>query len=293
MSHAQSRTGFTLLELLVVIAIIAVLLALLLPAVQKVRSMAVRLACANNLKQLGLAMHQYHDTHGRLPTGVELSPTARHYALAWHSRLLPWLEQEALWRRIEYAYSFKVEDFKDRPHDAPFTKTPFFGCPADSRQDRIWVLDGRPYAITSYQGIQGSDRYSRDGLFFAESNLSLVQISDGTSNTLMIGERPASYDFYYGWWYVGEGIDKTGTLDAFLGVREKGVTRRMAYCGPEPGGFQPRTDEICSVFHFWSLHSGGGHFVMADASVHFLSYSANPVLPALASRAGGEVQSLP
>jgi prepilin-type N-terminal cleavage/methylation domain-containing protein len=303
MCNKKSRSGFTLLELLVVIAILAVLLALLLPAVQKVRDMAVRLSCANNLKQMGLAMHQYHDAHSRLPTGVSLSSTADYYALSWHSRLLPWLEQETIWRRIQEAYRISPTDLTIAPpHDVGFTKQPIFGCPADSRQRRIWVKDGQPHAITSYQGIQGLDRYHRDGLFFVESNLSLVQIPDGTSNTLLVGERPASVDFRNGWWYIGGGIRNTGTLDAFTGVREKGVPRsspggipyRLGHCGDDPGGFRPADPtDICNVFHFWSLHSGGGHFMMADASVHFLSYSADSVLPALASRAGGEAQSLP
>jgi prepilin-type processing-associated H-X9-DG protein len=104
------------------------------------------------------------------------------------------------------------------------------------------------------------------------------------------GERPPSADFWYGWWYAGYGQAGTGSADMLLGVRERNLGGPfVSDCPAGPYHFREgRADNQCDLFHFWSLHPGGAHFLFADGSVRFLAYSADAILPALATRAGGE-----
>ncbi len=292
-----SRDAFTLVELLVVIFVLGVLIGLLLPAVQKVRAVAARIQCANNVKQLGLALHQYHDTAGTLPPGVKLrrrtEPLPR---MSWLARLLPYVEQEPLWRYTLAAYEYARVPFRDPPHIGFGTPIKVFACPADSRaQEPQTTHRGYRPALTSYVGVLGTAYDRTDGVLFRDSQIRLTDILDGTSNTLMAGERPPSADFWYGWWYAGQGQRDTGSGDMLLGVRERNMRARFAsWCPAGPYRFGPgNVTEQCDLFHFWSLHNGGAHFVYADGSVHFLRYSADPILPALATRAGGEVAAIP
>jgi hypothetical protein len=115
-------------------------------------------------------------------------------------------------------------------------------------------------------------------------------VVDGSSNTLLLGERPPSPDFRYGWWYAGVGQRLTGSADIILGVREQNIMLISNGSCP-PGAYtfaQGTIDEPCDMFHYWSLHPGGANFLVCDASVRFLPYTADPLMPALATRAGGE-----
>jgi prepilin-type N-terminal cleavage/methylation domain-containing protein len=135
MRHSQhTRSAYTLIELLVVIAICSILMGLLIPAVQKVRSTAARLQCANHLKQLALAAHQFHDTNDKLSAAFKNSKTEQLPLLNWSPRLLPYLEQEAAWQEIVRDYGKNRSPFFGIPEHSQKAKIyPMFGCPADWR----------------------------------------------------------------------------------------------------------------------------------------------------------------
>ena len=149
--------------------------------------------------------------------------------------------------------------------------------------------------MTSFLGVSGLDYSTEDGVFLQDKILLLRNITDGTSSTLMVGERPASTDCQFGWWYAGTGQLGTGSADMILGVREKNLLPvTVGSCAPGSYPYSPGSvNNQCDMFHFWSLHSGGAHFLLADGSVRFLAYSAAPIMPALASRAGGEAVQVP
>ena len=293
----SKRIGFTLLELLVVIAIISVLIGLLLPAVQKVRDAAARVACQNNLKQISLALHFQHDATGQLPPGVNFNLFPNRYRyMGWLAGLLPYVEQEALWRSADRAYQVAPTTPFSASHSPFSTVVPIYGCPSDSRLGSPQTTHQEiRVALTSYLGVLGQDFDSTTGVLYRDSRVRMTDITDGTSNTVAIGERPPSTDFWYGWWYAGVGQYLNGSGDSVLGVREKRSPFAPYADGCAVGiyPFQPgRLTHQCDFLHFWSLHSGGANFAFADGSVRFLAYSADSVLPALATRAGGEVVSL-
>jgi prepilin-type processing-associated H-X9-DG protein/prepilin-type N-terminal cleavage/methylation domain-containing protein len=296
--HQARRSAMTLLELLIVLAITAILLGLLLAAVQQARVAAARLQCQNKLRQLGIALHHYHDTYRVLPPGhrSRLNPTGMQLS-GWPLSILPYLEQTAVDVNARDAYSRASVPFVNPPHVGLATVLPAFNCPAD---DRIATPQFAPrskimVAFTSYLGVSGNDYSTHDGVLFQDSHVRFSDISDGLSNTLLLGERPPSKDFQFGWWYAGTGQRFTGSADMILGVREQNITPgwfRLCPPGRYPFGLG-RFDFQCSMFHFWSPHASGANFLFCDGSVHFLAYSAASILPALATRAGGEAISLP
>ncbi len=295
----SSRRGFTLIELVVVIAIIGLLVALLVPAVQRARAAAARTECGNNLKQIGLAVHQYHDANKSLPAGVRWQNGKDPYQFAsWLTFLLPYVEQQALWGATQNAYRQTRSFLQNPPHIGLATVVPVFACAADSRTAQVQFAqrDNVSVALTSYLGVEGLDLSTLDGILFRDSHIRMTDITDGTSNTLMAGERPPSTDFQYGWWYAGIGQRYTGSADMILGVCEQNVLPvTKGSCPPGTYSFGPGSfNNQCDMYHVWSPHLGdGANFLFADGSVHFLSYSAAPLLPALASRAGGETLTIP
>lgn len=137
-SRQEARCGFSLVEVLVVIAIIGVLLALGLPAISMARQASYDASCRNNLRQMGLALHQYQDVHSRLPAGCSNSgPKEKHRHMSWLTRLLPHLEQEALWQQTLLAYDQKPFFGADPPHVGLATRMPIFNCPMAVGADQI------------------------------------------------------------------------------------------------------------------------------------------------------------
>ena len=136
-----------------------------------------------------------------------------------------------------------------------------------------------------------------DGVLYQDSRVSLLDVTDGTTSTLLLGERPPSADFQFGWWYAGIGQRFTGSCDMVLSVREPNLQPIVSgsKCGPGQYPFRAASgfDDPCGMFHFWSPHPGGANFAFCDGSVRFLAYSADPIMPGLATRSGGEAVQVP
>ena len=300
MATRTPRFAYTLIELIVVIAILAVLIGLLLPAVQKVRGSAARMQCGSNLKQVSLAAHLYHDSHDKFPPATRGGKSETYSELNWSVRLLPYLEQEAAWSEVIADYQRDRDPFTATPphtNKARVFKT--FSCPADWRTSTAWTVTNfgtSRVSLLSYLGNSGTVTGRRDGVIFRDSAIGLLHIPDGTSNTLLFLERPPSADLWYGWFYDGVGQDGHGALDSIIGAREKNLLAQPRYrgCGGGPFPFQnARVDDVCSLLHAWSLHTGGANVAFADGSVRLLGYAADSILPALCTRDGGETASPP
>ncbi len=286
---AEVRSAFSLIELIVVIAIIATLIGLLLPAVQKVREAAARARCQGNLRQIGLAFHNYHDTVGRFPPGVSKELFNGDYPyMGWQTFILPYVEQEALWRGAVAAFSQTKLFHLAPPHFGLSTLMPLYSCPSDSQTATVQSYLGVQVAQTDYVGNEGRNERANDGILFVDSRIRLTQIRDGTSQTLLVGERPPSLDNQFGWWYAGVGQDSNGSADMVLGAAEINESQGLPVLLDCPRGpysyLQPAPNDLCAVFQYWSHHPGGANFLFCDGSVHFLSYSADKILPALATR---------
>jgi prepilin-type N-terminal cleavage/methylation domain-containing protein/prepilin-type processing-associated H-X9-DG protein len=346
MVRSRRSAGFTLIELLVVIAIIGVLMALLLPAVQKVRDAALRIKCANNLKQQGTALHMYHDTKGTFPPALD-NHFYRYWHWSWIGLTLPYIEQDTLFKEAdEFASNTSIPVHWPYPlprgadgyaHWSPWggwvfgldtpdqnpalaKSIPVYTCPADSNPHTVKMTlpNGHTLvmATTHYLAVNGNDYKKQDGIFTSNFPIKIKAITDGTSRTLMIGERGQSVTapaFGYGFGGCGQsdftlpaGDEQRGSADVALGVREYNSRQNgdpeMDQCpgGPyhytPPGGIKDANGVVqkqCDEFHFWSPHMGGANWVFADGSVHFITYSADAVLPALATYAGKETDDLP
>jgi prepilin-type N-terminal cleavage/methylation domain-containing protein/prepilin-type processing-associated H-X9-DG protein len=293
MTKRLLHRGFTLVELLVVLAIIAVLAGLVLSAVQKARSAGVKAQCINHLRQIGLALHNYHGVYQSFPPGISYQKGAAPYPfMSWNTRLLPFLEQVALWNQAQQAFA-QDPDFSHDPPHLLGSPVPAFACPAAVRTLSSGESHGLTVAFTAYLGVEGTNQFLRNGILFVDSQIRLADITDGTSNTLMVGERPPSADLWFGWWYAGWGQNMDGSADMVLSARERNTGDENPQCPPGPYIYSPgQPDNQCDLFHFWSLHPGGANFLFADGSVHLLAYSVEPLMAALASRNGGEPVAL-
>jgi prepilin-type N-terminal cleavage/methylation domain-containing protein len=208
--YRRGRYGFTLIELLVVIAIIAILIGLLLPAVQKVREAAARAKSQNNLKQLGLALHNYESAHGRLPGLLPAGPSnATSFGFSVHAQLLPYVEQENLGRLIDFSQPlfvgvFPTPSFQINPlMSAAATRVGLFLCPADGREPFFTINSGggthagTNYVVNLGSGLGGpggaatngyDTRFPTDGMFYYGPGIRFADATDGTSNTLFMSQ---------------------------------------------------------------------------------------------------------
>jgi prepilin-type N-terminal cleavage/methylation domain-containing protein/prepilin-type processing-associated H-X9-DG protein len=190
----RSRRGFTLIELLVVIAIIAILIGLLLPAVQKIREAANRIKCSNNLHQMALGLHNYHDTRGSLPpayAGASLNP-----GWGWSSFILPFVEQDNMYTQLRVdtvLFGLGSNPAMPTQHPGSQTKLSVFRCPADPAPDLN--PERLNFAMSNYRAVAGPITYpfffvnqDMGGVMYQNSTVRLTDIQDGTSSTLAIGE---------------------------------------------------------------------------------------------------------
>ncbi len=295
--HRVGRGGFTLIELLVVIAIVAVLMGLLLPAVQKVREAANRAQCLNNLKQMGLALHNYHDQAGSLPSGYicQPQPDPNYTAVGWGwaSLLLPNIEQGNLARQINFA--LPVADVSNSGPRTTLLK--LYACPSD-RATGIFTVQsqgGAPMvqaATNSYAANSGAggdiDQELDDfnGVFSRNSRIRFADITDGTSNTIAIGERAALLTQTPWAGAISEGTARVtpGAPTFNLGAVGEAPEQVLAHVA-----IHTLNDRNSDPEDFFTPHTGGGNFLFADGSVRLLNTSVSLiVLQALATRNGGE-----
>jgi prepilin-type N-terminal cleavage/methylation domain-containing protein len=305
-STRSRRGGFTLIELLVVIAIIAILIGLLLPAVQKVREAAARIQCTNNLKQQGLALHAYHDANQALPNGNSPYTSAYPYegSWSWMAQILPYVEQDNAYRQAKAFASSGGSNWYAWYNPVCPLKQKMFTCPADSRGQQVYV--GAPsgiadQALTTYLGNAGTTSSSFNGVLYQNSKVRLTDISDGTTNTLLVGERPPNSNLEFGWWLAAYGYDGRGNGDCVMTSNDLAIANYfIANYGCTSGavaaqkiGMQPGNANVgCDAAHYWSYHPGGCLFLMGDGSARLVSYSNNNIIAALSTRAGGEVASI-
>jgi prepilin-type N-terminal cleavage/methylation domain-containing protein/prepilin-type processing-associated H-X9-DG protein len=338
------RKGFTLIELLVVIAIIAVLIGLLLPAVQKVREAAYRMSCQNNLKQLGVGAHNYHDTYKRFPPGTNLpaavllpnaspkfptrtpNPIVPGQSFSFYTALLPFVEQGSLAGVLKnvgtgslsasITVSGKAEPGNDSqynnaagPNSPAATIIKTFLCPSDNAIKQTTWQSGQTlyyFGANTYGGNAGQvsfyfDAMTQDGIFFINSSVRIQDISDGTSNTFLFGERnridptylplaqTSSFEGRSGWGWANQ----LGGFD-YLFASTLTVAYPINWLIPPSTTTDPGfilQDNRCMVYG--SQHSGGANFCFADGSVRFVADRAPLlVVQALSTRAGGEVVDL-
>ena len=257
------RKGFTLIELLVVIAIIATLVALLLPAVQQAREASRRSSCQSNLKQLGLALHNYHDVHKRLPPAWIAAKDTTKSLRSWGFMILPFIEQGNLYDRMEpYLFTELLE------HDLQALQTvlPAFICPSDPtpslNENRPLDLNGTLVNIakSNYVGCYAN---SSKGAMYAVPGVKFEEILDGLSNTLLLGERRSLEGGYASLVYGGrskKGNDGIVVTDNLIAIG----TYRIG------DGFTTSGNSTPDVA-FSSPHKGGVNFVLCDGSVRFVS----------------------
>ncbi len=306
----SQKRGFTLIELLVVIAIIAILIALLLPAVQQAREAARRSTCKNNMKQLGLALHNYHDTHRVFPPGVIDSNSAANSpvaltdnlnALGWGTMILPFVDQAPLYNSIKTATVNFTLNWQAPAATQARTVVPAFICPSDPMGGVN--TDKSSFGKSNYLASYGTAANNRNGVFYQNSANKMKDLTDGTSNTILLMERttknhaststscggsPCSYSG--GLWIGARLYTSPATWHSSL--------QHMDCTGVIGGSstylINASSATWGSAWNVGSTHVGGIHVTMGDGRVVFLSENINSgfaasTLAALVTRSGDEV----
>lgn len=308
------KRGFTLIELLVVIAIIAILIALLLPAVQQAREAARRTQCKNNMKQLGLAFHNYHDVFLRFTNGSHPTPSylGGGYHMGWAVKLFPYIEQANRFSRMQTFSPNPTSELGPwrlaaAPHngaDPVWGPIPGLSCPSSPLGDRspdIIVAaapHNKDHGALHYRGCSGrvedlanpadpvSHRWSNSGIIFPHSNVRIGDVTDGTSNTILLGESSSSQ----GWssaMKVGWGGIQPWTWGMYWYVDNRRLTvdsKHIQFPINFKGSFGNNSTP------YTSTHTGGAQFTLADGSVRFVSENIDlNTLKALGTRGTGEV----
>jgi prepilin-type N-terminal cleavage/methylation domain-containing protein len=280
----MKRKGFTLIEVLVVIAIIGILVGLLVPAVQKVREAAARIQCGNNLRQIGIALHNFHDAYERFPSGLMVPvgngqsgsilpatcPRCQQPPMpgkwgSWLTWILPYMEQDPLFAKVntnarEYTYSLG-------PFSIGATVVPSYICPSDYVPDRVIEYGQYYFGVNSYFGNAGTKAWpvsvaSFNGVLYYNSRVKIADITDGTTNTLLAGERyskdrdvpDSELADWRGWAWTNynSGGDHLGDTNWPMNARGKII------------------GQDARKTNFGSGHFGGANFLLCDASVSFI-----------------------
>ncbi len=314
MRATRHRSAFTLIELLVVIAIIAILIGLLLPAVQKVREAAARMKCQNHMKQIGLALHNYHNAYTMLPPGgvskisAPAQPTSE-AGVAFHVLILPYIEQTALLAKFDVTKGYRVAI----NYQLSALRVAIFTCPSSSMEktsiaservatdpaggpgttltDDPWTTHyygnagpkGGSYQVdTPTAAGTGNGGLALQGTLYRDSTTRFTDITDGLSNTLLLGEISSNANSLGYRTYIRGCNSSTGLAC--------GSTRNVTFpINSTPYNGATGFNDIS----FASQHTGGANFVMSDGSVRFIPNSVDfTVFQGIASRNGGEVANL-
>jgi type II secretory pathway pseudopilin PulG len=286
----------TLVELLVVIGIMAILLALLLPAVQAAREAHQRISCQNNIRQIGLALHQHHDVHRRVPPGWVSVNAGGEPGWAWSALLLEFLDQPSS-PNVKWAADPRVAVTARRASDpgamdighASNKKLreraiPIFLCPSDPAEEQFTLTRGSStpmfeLARSNYVGVFGtaaieSKPSAGDGMFYRNSRTRFADVRDGLSNTLMVGERAVRQS---------ASPQDSATWVAAVPGAHRGMARVVGRAGRVPN------DVLGDLADFSSWHPFGANFVLGDGSVKMISDQIDQTaFHALATRAGGD-----
>jgi prepilin-type N-terminal cleavage/methylation domain-containing protein/prepilin-type processing-associated H-X9-DG protein len=307
----RKRRGFTLIELLVVIAIIGVLIALLLPAVQMAREAARRSSCTNNLKQIGLALTNYVETHKTYPFGYDK------HGSAWSAMILPYIEYASVYDRINFVETGPASSGN---WDAAWgnvevlkVEIATYRCPTMD-QPLHADFNGVPGRVpTSYRGNAGSDIVSDDestrvvpgrwleetdlnGIFYPCSSVRPGRVIDGLSKTFFVGESPTDIEYTkdgqgMDYWSIGSPQADPCGCDGGTGGTEFSEFVGSASVPINARWLQPDLHGTLMEMSFGSYHPQGANFVFGDGSVHYLSESIDMnIYRALSTRSGGETK---
>jgi prepilin-type N-terminal cleavage/methylation domain-containing protein len=311
------RSAFTLVELLVVIAIIGILVALLLPAVQAAREAGRRTQCINNMKQIGLAVHNHHDVRKEFPNARcywrpsdqvgnytayawNGAPYSTDSCGSWHYRILPYMEQQNTVTAFENS---AAANLSTAVSNAMGKFISAFACPSDPLASQANTFAQFPQFtntyVTTYLGVTGNDEASfgdakngffapyNNGIYTGKKAIRMSSITDGTSNTVMAGERPAFAKIWMGWFF-----SDMATLLAHPN-RDTGFFNTMgASCNGNEVFRQDQVNSSSGFCHYWSMHPGGANWVLGDASVRFIAYTQTGIITQMSSRDQGEVVNL-